>query len=285
MHALVTGAGGFLGQYIVEQLLARGDRVRALSRERHPALDELGVESIKGDVQDSDAVNAACRGVDCVFHVAAIAGIWGPWSVYHGINVVGTRNVVKGCRAASVPRLVYTSSPSVTFDGRDQCGVDESAPYPKRWLATIRTPRRWPSSTCWRQRHAQLPTCALRPHLIWGPRDQHLIPRLIERARARATAAGRRRQEPDRHGLCRERRRGALAGGRRPAARLARVRQGLLHHQRRAGELLGVDRRDSGAGRACLRSSARISLPSGLCGRRGAGRPLDRCSAAPTNRE
>jgi 2-alkyl-3-oxoalkanoate reductase len=184
VHALVTGAGGFLGQYIVEQLVARGDRVRALSRKHYPALDSLGVEAIKGDVQDPDAVTAACRGVDCVFHVAAIAGIWGPWSVYHGTNVVGTRNVVKGCRAAGVPRLVYTSSPSVTFAGRDQCSVDESAPYPKRWLA------HYPHSKAIAEQHvlaatcSQLQTCALRPHLIWGPRDQHLIPRLIARARA-----------------------------------------------------------------------------------------------------
>ena len=94
LHALVTGAGGFLGQYIVEQLVARGDRVRALSRRRYPALDALGVESVQGDIQDAAAVSTACQGVDCVFHVAAVAGIWGPWKQYYGINVVGTQNVV-----------------------------------------------------------------------------------------------------------------------------------------------------------------------------------------------
>ena len=134
MHALVTGAGGFLGQYIVEQLVARGDRVRSLSRRPYEALARLGVEQVTGDIQDMAAVAAACRGVDCVFHVAAVAGIWGPWRYYYGINTVGTRNVIEGCLHERVGKLVFTSSPSVTFAARDQAGIDESAPYPERWL-------------------------------------------------------------------------------------------------------------------------------------------------------
>lgn len=184
MHALVTGAGGFLGQYIVEQLVARGDRVRALSRNRYPELEKLGVESVQGYVQDVDALTEACRGIECVFHVAAIAGIWGRWNTYHSTNVVGTRNVVKACKAAGVPRLVYTSSPSVTFAGRDQCGIDESAPYPNRWLAHYPHSKSIAEQHVLAATHSKLQTCALRPHLIWGPRDQHLIPRLIARARA-----------------------------------------------------------------------------------------------------
>ena len=185
MHALVTGAGGFLGQYIVRQLVARGDRVRALSRSRYPALEALGVESLQGDIQDGAAVSAACRGIDCVFHAAALAGIWGRWKDFYGVNTLGTINVVQACRQQAVPRLVFTSSPSVTFRGRDQCGVDESAgPLPNRWLAY------YPYTKLLAE-HAVLDadgddglsTCALRPHLIWGPRDQHLIPRLLERAR------------------------------------------------------------------------------------------------------
>jgi nucleoside-diphosphate-sugar epimerase len=79
---------------------------------------------------------------------------------------------------------VYASSPSVTFDGRDQCGVDESAPYPARWLC------HYPHSKALAEREvlaangtSGLATCSLRPHLIWGPRDRHLVPRLIDRAR------------------------------------------------------------------------------------------------------
>src|SRR5262245_23658243 len=184
MHALVTGAGGFLGRYLVEQLVARGDRVRGFARHRYPQLDALGVESIQGDIQDATAVERVCEGIDVVFHVAAVAGLWGPWRQYHGINTLGTANVVAACRNCRVGRLVYTSSPSVTFAGCDQCGVDESAPYPTRWLAHYPHSKALAEQLVLAANTSELVTCALRPHLVWGPRDQHLIPRLIERAKS-----------------------------------------------------------------------------------------------------
>lgn len=185
MHALVTGATGFLGRAIVEQLVARGDRVRAFCRRDDARLRALGVEMTFGDLGDAEAVAAACRGVDCVFHTAAIAGIWGRWTDYWKTNVLGTQAVTSGCLRHSVGRLVYTSSPSVTFDGRDQIDVDESAPYSRHFLA------HYPRSKAMAEQHVlglhapqRLAVCALRPHLIWGPGDRHLVPRLIARARA-----------------------------------------------------------------------------------------------------
>lgn len=185
MKALVTGAGGFLGLYIVEQLIARGDSVRALCRNRYPELDALGVETIQADLRDRDATIAACKGIDVVFHVAGLAGISGPWERFCGINFWGTRHIVDGCLKHGVGRLVYTSSPSVTFDGTDQRGVDESEPYPKRWLC------HYAQTKALAERHVlasseagDLLCCSLRPHLIFGPRDRHLIPRLLSRARA-----------------------------------------------------------------------------------------------------
>ena len=76
MNTLVTGGGGFLGQYVVEQLLARGDRVRALCRGSYAELDALGVETLRASLADRDATVEACRGVDVVYHVAGVAGIW-----------------------------------------------------------------------------------------------------------------------------------------------------------------------------------------------------------------
>jgi nucleoside-diphosphate-sugar epimerase len=185
MRALVTGAGGFLGQYIVEQLLARGDQVRAFARGHYPALAALGAQTLRGDLRDRAAAMDACRDVDVVFHAAGIAGIWGPWEQFHGINTVGTRNIIAGCLAHSVPKLVYTSSPSVTFDGGDQCGVDESVPYPKHWLCHYAETKAMAEQEVLAANHRHgLATCALRPHLIWGPRDTQLIPRLIARAKA-----------------------------------------------------------------------------------------------------
>ena len=108
--------------------------MRAFSRRRYPELEALGVESHLGDIADERAVRRACRSVDTVHHAAAISGIWGPWKLYYRTNTLGTQNVVRACRAEGVGRLVYTSSPSVTFDGSEQCGIDESAPYARRWL-------------------------------------------------------------------------------------------------------------------------------------------------------
>lgn len=184
LKTLITGPGGFLGRYIVEQLLARGERVRGFARGAYPDLAAAGVEMVSGDLRDAAAVRDACAGVDVVFHVAAVAGIWGPWEHFHGINTVGTENVVAGCQQQGVGKLVFTSSPSVTFDGSEQVNVDESAPYPTTWLC------HYPHAKALAEQHvlaqngvAGVATCSLRPHLIWGPRDQHLIPRLLDRAR------------------------------------------------------------------------------------------------------
>src|SRR5262249_20202613 len=159
--------------------VARGDRVRGFARGTYPELSANGVELVQGDIRDAAAVARACDGVDVVFHVAAVAGIWGAWNFYHGINTLGTQHVVDGCLKHGVKRLVYTSSPSVTFDGSDQSGVDESAPYPSKWLC------HYPHTKALGEQYVLgangkngLQTCSLRPHLIWGPRDQHLIPRL-----------------------------------------------------------------------------------------------------------
>lgn len=185
MKALVTGGGGFLGQYIVEQLVARGDQVRSLSRKTYPALDALGVEQTAGDIQDGNIVDSACTNIDVVFHTAAIAGIWGDPKTFFGINLHGTQNIVSACRKHNVQKLVFSSSPSVIFDATDQNGLDESAPYPDKWLCS------YPESKAAAEKlvldandNEHLLTCALRPHLIWGPRDQHLIPRLIDRAQS-----------------------------------------------------------------------------------------------------
>jgi len=185
MHALVTGGGGFLGHAIARQLRARGDWVRSLSRGAYPELETLGVEAVRGDLRDGQTVAAACQGIDCVFHTAAVAGIGGPWKTYYDINVLGTRNVLEGCRRGQVPRLVYTSSPSVTFAGTDQCGCDERAPYASTWLAHYPHSKALAEQDVLKVSGKGHPrTCALRPHLIWGPRDGHLIPRLVRRARS-----------------------------------------------------------------------------------------------------
>ncbi len=184
MKALVTGGGGFLGQAIVRALRKRGEEVRSFSRHAHDALQALGVEQLRGDIADPAAVCAAVRGCDIVYHVAAKPGIWGHYEDYHRPNVTGTQNVIDACRAQGVRRLVYTSSPSVVFDGRDMAGVDESAPYPAHYEAHYPRTKALAEQLVRAANDAHLATVSLRPHLVWGPGDNHLLPRLAARARA-----------------------------------------------------------------------------------------------------
>jgi len=185
VRALVTGGGGFLGQAIVRGLIKRGVEVWSFSRREHLELSALGVEQIKGDLTDADALSGAAKGVDAVFHVAAKPGIWGDYDDYFSTNVTGTRNVIGACRQQGVSRLIYTSSPSVVFDGRDMEGVDESVPYPAHYEAHYPRTKSLAEQMVRAANDASLATVCLRPHLIWGPGDNHLLPRLIARANAK----------------------------------------------------------------------------------------------------
>jgi len=182
--ALVTGGGGFVGRAIVRRLLDAGVSVRCLARGDYPLLTASGVAVIRGDIADMDAVSRAVSGCDTVFHVAAKAGVWGDYDSYHRPNVVGTKNVIAACRSRRVQRLVYTSSPSVVFDGSDMRGVDESAPYPRRFKSNYSATKAIAEQAVLAANEDALRTVALRPHLVWGPGDNHIVPRVLAQARS-----------------------------------------------------------------------------------------------------
>lgn len=184
MNALVTGGGGFLGGAVVRLLHQQGAVVRSFSRSSYPELAALGVEQIRGDLADCRALLRAAQGCDIVFHVAARAGIWGKYEEFHSANVIGTRNVLAACRAHGIPRLVYTGSPSVVFNGSDVEGGDESLPYPARFEAHYPRTKALAEQAVLAANGPELATVSLRPHLIWGPGDNHLVPRIIARARS-----------------------------------------------------------------------------------------------------
>ncbi|HJZ60269.1 MAG TPA: NAD-dependent epimerase/dehydratase family protein [Gemmataceae bacterium] len=184
MKALVTGGGGFLGGAIVRLLRQHGREVRSFTRTSYPWLDELGVEQVLGDVADPAAVERAVAGVDVVFHVAAKAGVWGRHAEFFATNVTGTEHVIAAMKKHAVRKLVYTSTPSVVHGGGDLEGADESVPYPKRFIAAYPETKALAEQAVLAANGPELATVALRPHLIWGPSDPHLVPRILERARA-----------------------------------------------------------------------------------------------------
>lgn len=186
MRILVTGGGGFLGQAICRDLRARGHEVVSFNRGLYPELDAIGVRQVRGDLASRDAVLAAAEGCDAVMHNAAKAGAWGAYDSFHSANVTGTNNVIDACRTHGIARLVYTSTPSVTHRATHPVaglGAD-AVPYGEGLKSPYAQTKKIAEQRALAANDASLAVVALRPRLIWGPGDNQLLPRLVERARA-----------------------------------------------------------------------------------------------------
>ena len=183
MNIIVTGAGGFLGRNLSASLLSKEHKVWNFSRNNHSQLQAMGIDTIRGNLQNEADVLAAFKGMDVVFHVASRVGIWGDYKDYYQTNVIGTENVIKACRANGITKLIYTSTPSVVFDWGDFCGVDETTPYSKNFHGHYAKTKAMAEQMVLQANDNKLSTVALRPHLIIGPDDPHLIPRLVQAAK------------------------------------------------------------------------------------------------------
>ncbi len=186
MKALVTGAGGFVGGAVARALRTQGDDVRGFSRGSHPELSAMGVDQRRGDIADDRAVQDAVRGVDVVFHAAAKVAAGGRYADFHATNVRGTDNVIAACRKCGVPVLVYTSTPSVAFGRSDLEGVDESIGYSDQHDSLYGRTKAEAERLLLAAASDELRTVALRPHLVWGPGDTSLLPRVVQRGRSGA---------------------------------------------------------------------------------------------------
>jgi nucleoside-diphosphate-sugar epimerase len=185
MTSLVTGATGLIGSHLVEQLVVRGDRVRALVRPTSDTqrLRELGVEIRVGSLMDNATMMSAAKGAGRVFHCAALVSDWGPYEAFEQANVQGVRSVLGAATRADVSRFVYLSTSDVYgFPGRP---VDETEHL---------SPRGFPYSdtkvdaetliwTHWRT--VKLPVTVLRPATVYGPRAQLLVAGLLRALRRR----------------------------------------------------------------------------------------------------
>ncbi|QPJ63419.1 MAG: NAD-dependent epimerase/dehydratase family protein [Candidatus Nitronauta litoralis] len=182
MRILVTGGGGFLGSHVALRLNELGHDVTVFGRRPYHHLPD-DIRQVQGDLNQAEEVAFACKDQEAVFHSGALTGIWGPREVFEKTNILGTQNIIDSCFNSGVKKLIYTSSPSVVFGESDLENVDESVPYPKQYLTS------YPQTKAEAERrviaangNSGLLTVALRPHLIWGPQDPHLVPRILERA-------------------------------------------------------------------------------------------------------
>lgn len=182
-HILVTGGGGFLGKAILKKLVQKKGHLTSFSRHHYPDLDRMGVSQIRGDLSVKADVFNALKDADLVFHVAAKPGIWGAYEDYYRVNVTGTEHVIAACMEHRVPHLIYTSSPSVVFDAYDMENADESVPYPDTYLAAYPETKAIAEQKIRAAADQGLSVIILRPHLIWGPEDNHLVPKILSRAK------------------------------------------------------------------------------------------------------
>ena len=181
MHVLVTGGGGFLGSAITKALIQKGNNVTVIGRRKYLHLPP-SVKALQGDIRDYEFIKSCSKDVDVVIHTAAFPGIWGPAHEFFSINVQGTKNIIKACRYNSIPKLVFTSSPSVVFAHSSLEGVDETAPYPEKYLCEYSNTKAIAEKMVLQENDSSLCTTAIRPHLIRGPGDPHLIPRILQKA-------------------------------------------------------------------------------------------------------
>lgn len=183
MKVLVTGGNGFLGRAIVRQLLDSGFHPISFARKPSAVLDSWRVEQVRGDIQDSVSTKVAVGKAEAIIHTAAKAGVWGAAREYENINIKGTQNLIRAARESGIQKFVYTSSPSVVFDGKDETNLSETqAPYPRSYLTDYSRTKAAAEKEVLAANGSAMATLALRPHLIWGPGDPHLLPRLWGRA-------------------------------------------------------------------------------------------------------
>lgn len=183
-RSLVTGGNGFVGQALVAALRARGDEVTVVEPAGEPRRDDVRFEL--GDVRDGRRMLELCEGMDAVFHNASLVHtrhnrIDDVWSV----NLGGTRSMMRACWAQGVPKLVYVSSGSVVYEGKDIENGDESLPYSRISQAPYADSKAAAEQELLAANGEKgVYTCAIRPHVIFGPGDTRFLPAVLDRARA-----------------------------------------------------------------------------------------------------
>lgn len=182
MKVFVTGGGGFLGFAIVQQLVREGYEVVTYSRGKHEALAKTGIVHHQGSISDFISLKTAMQGCEAVFHVAAKVRLWGNYESFYETNVIGTEHILKACIELRIRYLVYTSSASVIYQGSSE-GKNENLPYPEKFDASYPRTKAMAEQLILKANSSKLVTCSLRPHLVWGPGDPHLLPALLARQR------------------------------------------------------------------------------------------------------
>ena len=178
MKVLITGATGFLGKYVVEELKNNGYQVVAFGRNEKigKALIDSNVEFFKGDIENKEDLLRAFQGCSAVIHAAALSTVWGKWSNFYKVNVLGTRNIVEICEKQGL-KLVFVSSPSIYAGAKDQLDVKENeAPKDNNLNFYIKSKIMAENII----KNSKLNYMIIRPRGLFGIGDTSIIPRLLD---------------------------------------------------------------------------------------------------------
>ncbi|KAN0055261.1 hypothetical protein ACTA71_008366 [Dictyostelium dimigraforme] len=178
---LVVGGCGFLGRYIVEALLSRGEKNVHVFDIRKSFEDNRVTFHI-GDIRKSEDLESACKGITTVFHTASPTHGMG-YDIYYSVNVIGTEKLIEACIKCGVKQLVYTSSSSVVFNGKDIVNGDESLPYVDKHIDPYNKTKELGERAILKAKSANLLVCALRPAGIFGPREVQGWPQFLKAAK------------------------------------------------------------------------------------------------------
>ena len=185
---LVTGGSGFLGQAIIKELFNQDliDIAEVLNFDIKTPPHDIEQQStfIQGDIRDLETLNEVTKGVDAVFHTAAIVD-WGTHSKAEVLetNQKGTENIIRACQANKVPFLVYTSTLDVVINGKPLINIDETYPYPDKSMNMYCKSKMLAEKAVIEASKNGLKASILRPSDIFGEGDPYHIDSLINMAK------------------------------------------------------------------------------------------------------
>ncbi len=182
MKIIVSGGTGFLGSSLAQNLSIAGHEVHTIGRKPASTGDTNKLIHHTFDLSKDMLPPSLLADTDIFFHIAAKAGVWGEYSEFHNANVVATEKILVACESANIPRLIYTSTPSVVFCGKSIVGGNESLQYGNTGFSPYaETKAIAEQKVLGAHSPGKIQTVALRPHLVWGENDPHLLPRVIAR--------------------------------------------------------------------------------------------------------
>lgn len=178
MKVFVTGGSGFVGGHVIERL-APEHSVLAMARSDRSAekVKALGADPVRCDLESVGAEHLS--GVDAVIHAAAFVEEWGSRDDFYSANVEGTTRLLDAAKAAKVGRFIHVGTEAVCFDGHDLVGIDETHPYPPQQRFLYSETKAEAERRVLGANSSALTTLSIRPRLVWGPRDQSVLPAVL----------------------------------------------------------------------------------------------------------